>query len=132
MAILNAMFFDIGGTLGEVDPISLQLSLFPDTISILSAAQALGLRLGVITNVSKEVDRERVRAMLAEARIVHFFDEDGLITSTEAGSFKPRSTIYLFAANAMRLPAERCVYVGEDPAQVAGAIAAGMHGVLKH
>lgn len=132
MAILNAMFFDIGGTLGDVDPVSLELALFPDTIPILSAAQALGLRLGVITNVAKEVDRARVRTMLAAAGIVHFFDEAGLITSTEAGSFKPRTTIYLFAASSMKLPVERCVYIGEDPAQVAGAVAAGMHGVLKH
>lgn len=44
------MFFDIGGTLGEVEPTSLKLNIFPDTIQILSAARALNLRLGVITN----------------------------------------------------------------------------------
>jgi FMN phosphatase YigB (HAD superfamily) len=132
MAILNAMFFDIGGTLGTVEPTSLTLQLFPDTIAILSAARALGLRLGVITNVARDVDKDRIRAMLAEARIVQFFDEQGFITSTEAGSFKPRAGIFLFAADAMRLAIQRCVYVGEDPAQVAGAVAAGMHGILKN
>lgn len=132
MPVLNAMFFDIGGTLGEVEPTSLKLHIFPDTISILRAARALGLRLGVITNVARDVDKDRVRAMLAGARIANLFEDCGLITSTEAGSFKPRKAIYLFAADAMHLAAERCVYVGEDPAQVAGAIAAGMHGILKN
>jgi FMN phosphatase YigB (HAD superfamily) len=130
--ILNAMFFDIGGTLGEVDPESLKLHMFPDTLSILHAARALGLRLGVITNVSSTVDKERVRVMLTEAGIAHLFEDDGLITSTEAGSFKPRAAIFLFAADAMHLPAQRCVYVGEDPAQVAGAVAVGMQGILKN
>lgn len=32
--------------------------------------------------------------MLAEARIAHFFDDDGFITSTEAGSYKPRTEIF--------------------------------------
>lgn len=132
MPVLNAMFFDIGGTLGEVEPTSLKLHIFPDTISILSAARALGFRLGVITNVPHDVDKDRVKAMLAEARIAHLFDDDGFITSTEAGTFKPRTAIFQFAADAMHLPVQRCVYVGEDPAQVAGAVAAGMHGILKN
>jgi putative hydrolase of the HAD superfamily len=132
MPVLEAMFFDIGGTLGEVDPTSLRLHLFPDTISILHATRALGLSLGVITNVAPTVDKDRVRAMLTEAGIANLFEDRGLITSTEAGTFKPRTAIYLFAANAMNLGSEKCVYVGEDPAQVAGAVAAGMHGILKN
>src|SRR5688572_14279344 len=110
------MFFDIGGTLGEVEPTSLKLRLFPDTISILNAARALGLRLGVITNVARDVDKDRVKTMLVEAGIGHLFEDDGLITSTEAGSFKPRVAIFQFAADALRFPAAKCVYVGEDPA----------------
>lgn len=132
MPTLNAILFDIGGTLGEVEPTSLTLHIFPDTISILSGARALGLKLGVITNVPRDVDKDRIRAMLAEARISHLFDDDGLITSTDAGALKPRTEIFLFAANALHLPVERCVYVGEDPGEVAGAIAAGMHGILKN
>jgi HAD superfamily hydrolase (TIGR01509 family) len=132
MPVLNAMFFDIGGTLGKVEPTSLKLHIFPDTISILSAVRALGFRLGVITNVAHDVDNDRVRAMLAEARIADLFDDDGLVTSTEAGSFKPTTAIFLFAANAMHLPAERCVYVDENPVQVAGAVWAGMHGIVKN
>jgi FMN phosphatase YigB (HAD superfamily) len=125
------MFFDIGGTLGKVEPTSLTLHIFQDTISILSGARALGLKLGVITNVPRDVHKDRVRAMLADARISHLLDDDGLITSTDAGALKPRSEIFLFAANTLRLPVERCVYVGENPAEVAGAVAAGMHGILK-
>jgi FMN phosphatase YigB (HAD superfamily) len=131
MPVLKAIFFDIGGTLGEIEPTSLKLHLFPDSVSILSAARALGLRLGVITNVHDNIDKDRVRTMLAEACIAHLFDDDGLITSTEAASFKPETAIFLFAANAMHLPTERCVYVDGNGAQVAGAVAAGMQGILK-
>jgi len=131
MALLNAVFFDIGGTLGTVDPASLKLELFDDTTAILSAMHALGLRLGVITNVAPSVDRDRVRTMLAEAQILDFFDEAGCITSTEAGSFKPSQDIFLFAADAIKLPIERCIYVGEDASQVVGAVVAGMQGILK-
>jgi FMN phosphatase YigB (HAD superfamily) len=131
LPVLDAMFFDIGGTLGKVEPTSLKLHMFPDTIAILSGVRALGFRLGVITNVPHDVDKARVRAILAEAHIAHLFDEDGLITSTEAGSFKPATAIYLLAANTMHLPAERCVYVDANRVLVAGAVAAGMHGILK-
>jgi FMN phosphatase YigB (HAD superfamily) len=131
MPVLKAIFFDIGGTLGEVEPTSLKLHVFPDTVLILSAARALGFRLGIITNVPDNVGKDRVRAMLSEARIAEFFDDCALITSTEAASFKPVTAIYIFAANAMHLPAERCVYVDQNPAQVAGAVVAGMHGILR-
>jgi FMN phosphatase YigB (HAD superfamily) len=132
MPVLKAMFFDIGGTLGKVEPTSLTQHIFPDTISILSAVRALGFRLGVITNVPDDVDKDRVRAILAEARMAHLFDDDGLVTSTEAGGFKPTTAIYLFAANTMHLPAERCVYLDENPVQVAGAVWASMHGIVKN
>lgn len=131
MPVLKAIFFDIGGTLGKVEPMSLKLHLFPDTVSILGAARALGLRLGVITNVPDDVDRDRVRGILAEARIDHFFNDNALITSTEAGSFKPTTAIYLHAAEAMKLPVDSCVYVDQNPVQVAGAVAAGMQGVRR-
>ena len=45
------------------------------------------------------------------------------------GAFVPQ--IYQFAARQVGLPIEQCLYIGEDPAEVAGAQAAGMAGVLK-
>lgn len=132
MAILNVMFFDIGGTLGKVDPETLDLTLFPDMEPILRGVQALGLRVGVITNVARDVDKPQVRRMLAEAGIIDVFEDDALVTSTEAGTFKPEAAIYLFAAACVNLPPHRCIYVGEDPEQVAAAIGAGMHGILKN
>jgi putative hydrolase of the HAD superfamily len=130
MPVLQAMFFDIGWTLGEIEPTSLKLRIFPDTVSILAAIRALGFRLGVITNVTNNVNKDRVRTMLAEASIAHYFEGGTIITSTEAGSFKPETAIFLFAARAIHLPVERCVYVDENRVQVAAAVTAGMHGIL--
>lgn len=132
MPILNVVFFDIGGTLGEVEPKALALQLFTDSTAILGSMRALGFRLGVITNVDDTVGKARVSEMLTAAGIAHYFESDGLVTSTEAGCLKPCADIYRYAANALSVPIERCIYVGEDPAQVAGAVGAGMHGVLKH
>jgi FMN phosphatase YigB (HAD superfamily) len=129
MPVLKAIFFDIGGTLGTVEPGSLKLHLFPDSVSILGGARAMGLRLGVITNVPDEVDEDRVRQMLAEAQVGHFFEEGTVITSTDAGSFKPTTAIYLHAAAAMKLPVDCCIYADQNPVQVAGAVAAGMQGM---
>lgn len=132
MAILNAMFFDIGNTLGEVHPETLQLRMYADMEPILRGVHALGLRVGVITNVARDVTKERVRTMLRDAGILDVFEDAAIVTSTEAGTFKPDLGIYQYAARMADLEPQRCIYVGEDPVQVAAAIAAGMHGILKN
>jgi HAD superfamily hydrolase (TIGR01509 family) len=54
-----------------------------------------------------------------------------LITSADAGAPKPDRAIYEFAAHALHLEPGQCVYFGENPAEVAGAIAAGLHVIQK-
>jgi len=129
MPALKAMFFDVGGTLGDVEPAAAALDIFPDTVMILGMARALGFRLGIITNVQAHLDRGKIMTMLKQAGIADFFDESALVTSTEAACFKPATAIYHFAADAIRLPIETCVYVDSNPVQVAAAVAAGMQGI---
>jgi FMN phosphatase YigB (HAD superfamily) len=131
MPVLKAMFFDIGGTLGKIEPATLKLHIFADTVAMLHGARALGLRLGVITNVTDEVGKDRVKAILADAGIIDFFEGDACITSTDAKSLKPATAIYVYAAEAVHLPRDTCVYIDTNPVQVAGAIVAGMHGIRR-
>jgi len=132
---IEVAFFDIGGTLGTVTQghggSGYVLHPFRDTATVLEGLQLLGLRVGVITNVPSDMDKQSVGAMLADAGLVVFFDPAGIVTSTDAGSSKPSAEIYHYAAAALGVPAERCLFVGEDPAQVDGARAAGMQGLMR-
>lgn len=109
----------------------LQLHPFPSTRSLLqSFREALGLRLGVITN-SGPFSTEDVRSMLERAGLLTFFERTLVVTSAEAGIAKPDVKIYEFAARRAGIATGQCVYVGDEGDQVAGAQAAGMGGLLK-
>ena len=131
MARLRAFFFDIGGTLGDVDPATLKLKPYATTRDLLKGVRALGVQLGVISNTPAGVGRARILTMLQEAHLDGFFNAAALITSVDAGASKPERAIYEYAADALHLTPSECVYFGENPAEVAGAIAAELHGISK-
>ncbi len=131
MAKLRAFFFDIGGTLGDVDPTTLKLTPYPSTLELLQGVSALGVKIGVISNTPPGVLRARVRQILKEAHLDHFFTTAALITSADVGKAKPDPAIYQQAAAAVGLELEECVYFGEAASEVAAAIETGMQGILK-
>ena len=131
MARLRAFFFDIGGTLGDVDPAALKLKPYATTRELLKGVHALGVQLGVISNTPAGVGHARILSMLKEAHLDQFFTPAALITSADAGASKPERAIYEYAAKALHLTPDECVYFGENPAEVAGAIAAELHGIQK-
>jgi epoxide hydrolase-like predicted phosphatase len=54
---------------------------------------------------------------------------DGVVISGEVGLRKPDPEIYALAAREIATPLEQCVFVDDIPANVRGAVAAGMVGV---
>jgi len=91
----------------------------------------LGLRVGIITNIPPEMTSDGARRLLDAAGLLSLLEEAAIITSSDAGASKPKPEIYRFAAQRVDLPIGQCLYVGEDPKEVAGAQVAGMAGVLK-
>jgi FMN phosphatase YigB (HAD superfamily) len=128
---ISAVFFDIGGTLGDRDAAG-RLVPFDDSVALLRAARdTLGLRVGVITNLPDTLGDDQIRRMLEAAGLLPFLDPRGLVTNHAAKADKPDPQIYEFAARQLDLPVESCLYVGEDADEVEGAVAAGMSGVVK-
>ncbi|MEU5160935.1 HAD family hydrolase [Streptomyces sp. NPDC020875] len=138
----DVVFFDLRDTLGDVDRPG-HLALYrPSTEKLLDAMRDLvGLRIGVITNLPAEVSAEQGHRMIAEAvvsehdgevvRLADVIDPRGIVINHEARLDKPDPAIYRFAADQMRVPVERCLFVGENLIEVLAAQAAGMRGTLK-
>ena len=128
---IDCAFFDIGGTLGDRDPVSGKLIPFPSTVKMLTAVKAaLGLRIGVITTLGILTDAQGMK-LLEQAGLDVFLDPKGFVSEHLAGVGKPDPAIYQFAADQMEVPIERCLFVGENLIEVMGAMTAGMQAVLK-
>jgi putative hydrolase of the HAD superfamily len=55
---------------------------------------------------------------------------DAIVLSCTEGTMKPEREIYEVAASRVRTPLERCAFIDDRPPFIAGAIAAGMKGIL--
>jgi FMN phosphatase YigB (HAD superfamily) len=129
---VDAVFFDLGGTLGEPDPQTGQLVPHPSGRGLLRTMRDVhGLRVGVIATLGPKRTRADGLAFLHEAGFDRFLDPDGFISDHDAGVAKPDVAIYQLAARRFALPPGRCLFVGENLPEVLGAIAAGMKAILK-
>jgi HAD superfamily hydrolase (TIGR01549 family) len=127
---IEAVFFDIGGTLGQMAGDT--FVPFESTCQLLTVMRRfLNLRLGVIVNVPANTTTIEIKQLLIDAKILKFFDPHGFITSLDARVAKPDPHIYRYAAQQMGLAPSQCLYVGDESDQVEGACAAGMAGILK-
>jgi HAD superfamily hydrolase (TIGR01509 family) len=123
---VEAVFFDIRDTLGMVDRKGHLLTYKPTTDQLLDAMkQAVGLRIGLITNLPENVSSSDGKVMVKEAGIWEHLDPQGWVTNHDAGVEKPKPGIFAFAVRQMGLPPERCLFVGENLTEVIGAQAAG-------
>jgi hemerythrin-like domain-containing protein/FMN phosphatase YigB (HAD superfamily) len=128
----KAVFFDVRDTLGTVDRAGHMVLFKPSTERLLSTVQQVhGLRIGIITNLPKNVTSAMGRAMLEEAGILPYLDPKGLVINHDVGSDKPGPEIFEKAAAQMGLSAEQCMFVGENFLEILGAQTAGMRAVLK-
>lgn len=127
----KAVFCDIRDTLGIVDYKGHLVLYRPTSVDLLKSLKAMGLRVGLITNLPSDVSTQAGLQMVKDAGIDEFIDPDGFVTNHDANADKPDPAIYMFAAAKMGLLTEDCIFIGENLSEVVGAQAAGMGAVLK-
>lgn len=97
--------------------------IFEDVEPTLRALRGCGLRLGIISNWD-----DRLRPLLHTLRLARWFD--AIVISCEVGASKPAPAIFAAAQQQLGVPADSILHVGDSlEADVAGATAAGFHGV---
>lgn len=97
--------------------------LYPNTLATLEAIAAHGLPMGIVTSKSR---------MMAE-RAITLFDLgrffDVLVSADDTTAHKPDPEPVMMAAGLLGRSPSACVYVGDSPADVAAARAAGARAI---
>jgi len=98
--------------------------VYDDVLPVLERLKCAGMRLGIISNWD-----ERLRPLLRELQLDHYFDP--IIISCETGAIKPSTRIFERAVQALDLPAEFVLHVGDSLEEdVRGAEESGLRAVL--
>ena len=96
--------------------------LFDDSLPVLDALRRHGLKLGLLSNTSRDL-----RAFVAH----HGIDVDAILTSRVHGKTKPHETIFRALLERLDVAPAAAAMVGDDPQDdVAGARAIGMQAWL--
>lgn len=82
--------------------------LRPEIPQVLAEIQAMGLKIGCISNTQSLT---QVPSNLAEYGILHYFDP--IVLSSAYGRRKPDPSIFYYAARQAQVPTGACVYVGD-------------------
>ncbi len=128
------VFFDLGdtlvvpklsqaGALRELTP----LPLVPDVLKKLKGlARTAGksIKLGVISNTGSET-RDRMHSLLTSAKLLEQFDPALLLFSSVENLDKTKKAFFQLAAKRAGVPAQQCIYVGEDKVERDVAAKAG-------
>jgi putative hydrolase of the HAD superfamily len=101
---------------------ALAWSIDDEVISVLRAVRAAGHRVAAFSNAT-----DRLEADLDEAGVTDAFDM--IVSSWRLGLVKPEAAAFRACLRSLAVPADRCLFVDDRPANVAGAIAAGMPAV---
>lgn len=96
---------------------------FADTVPVLQALAAHGVKLGLISNIGVDI-----RGVLARGGLLDFFDS--VVLSYEVGTVKPSPAIFLDAVAELAVEPEDCLMVGDSYLADAGAAAVGMRTLL--
>ena len=94
-------------------------AMFPEVREVLAMLQARGLALGVISNFDR-----RLYTILASLELTPYFRQ--IVVSSEVGADKPDPAIFRYALDALKVPANEALHVGDDPKRDWGAEAVGM------
>jgi putative hydrolase of the HAD superfamily len=114
----------ISGVLGKLLKLDLKLVLFDDVMPALTHLGGLGLVLGLISNVDRDINPICQELGLSAVLGV-------VVTSQEAGFNKPQPEIFLAALKQAGVKPEEAIYVGDQhQIDVVGAKGAGMVGIL--
>ena len=129
--MIKVVFFDIGNTLASRKPDG-SLDVLPGTVGLLECVRSvLGLRIGAISNIRPKLTPQELRQLLSDAKLLSYFEDALIVTDGDGVPPKPDRQVYLIAAKRAGVPAEDCLYIGEDAGEVNGALAAGMGAILK-
>ncbi|MET8473164.1 HAD family hydrolase [Streptomyces sp. NPDC006422] len=81
---------------------------------------------GVPYCVASSGSHERIRVGHRKTGLDRFFGDERIFSSQDVGRGKPAPDLFLYAAERMGVPPERCVVVEDSPLGVQAAVAAGM------
>ena len=97
---------------------------FEDVIPALEALRSAGYRIGVLSNLRRDMDQLCERVGLSPYL-------DFCISAADAGAEKPHAPIFLAALEQMSAKPDETVHVGDQyNSDILGARAVGMHSVL--
>lgn len=113
-----------GRVWARVRQIPYDLALFDDVLPGLERLRALGLTLGLISNMNRE-GQELAASLGLTAHL------DFVVTSREVGAEKPHPPIFLAALEKAKVSPEQAAHVGDQyESDVMGARSVGMQPVL--
>ena len=122
--LANAIFEALRVRIPESRP------LFEDTLSTLAGLQQQGYLLGVVTN--RLWGGKPFQEDLQTLSLLNYFDPPNIAISGDLGIRKPNPAIFLHALNALSVPPEEAVMVGDSlTADIAGAQALGIFSIWK-
>ena len=83
MNTLDAVFFDIGGTLGDFNPATGVFQPFPDSSKLLQEiGQGLGLRIGIISTIGP-FTKDAVWSLLENGGLAVHIDRTGFVSEDD-------------------------------------------------
>lgn len=117
---IQAVFFDLGDTLVE-DAGGGMFGLRAGAAETVAAFQALGIEIGIITNVPAGWTRADLEAVLLEPEFLDEFSV--LVLSSQAPASKPDPAIYTFAHGLLTTAVSitEVAFVGETLGEIANA-----------
>ncbi len=97
---------------------------FEDTVPALTSLKEQGYRLGVLSNLRRDINQ--ICRQLGLDRYLDFW-----VTPLEAGAEKPDKSMFLSVLSEAKVEARETIHIGDQyRADVLGARAVGMHGIL--
>ena len=99
-------------------------SIRPEAVLAIEAARAAGARLAILSN---ELDLFYGRELRQRVDVLRHFD--CIVDATYTGILKPDPRAYALCLEQLGLPAADCVFVDDQPRNVAGAVRAGLRAV---
>ena len=98
-----------------------RISLFPEALKFIDDARALGIKIGICTDMTAHIQFRKIDRLGLTDRL------DAMITSEEAGVEKPNRRMFDMIAEKLGVKNEEVIYVGDSyKKDVTGAKNAGM------
>jgi len=128
-----AVFFDIGETLASAVVSAGRLTgldVYPFVPDVLARLRGAGegqspVSLGLLSNTGVET-RATLAEIVGEAGLLDLVDERLCLFSSVEGLDKSQPAFFRLARDRAGLPADRCLFVGEDAGERAVAASAGL------